>query len=489
VSGRQVLPPQRDLVDGAWVDPPRDGVALVHPDTGDEFARSAISTTETVDRAIAAAARDHAQGAWADRSFEHRAQFLDALAQRLAALADAFAFADALDSGVPIGVTAMFADALPAIVRDASSRAHAQLRERLLPSPGGAARLLRVPWGPAAVLMPFNAPAFTAVKKTAYALAAGCPVLLKPSPHAPHAANLLANAIAETMAEHGVPTALFQLLHGDTGVGARLASDPRVRCLTFTGSRSGGRAVARAAAGDLKALQLECGSNNAAIVRSDADIDATAASLVTGFTKLNGQWCERPGTLFVPASLHDGLLTALLKHLGELRTGSCLDPSTTFGPQANAAQAASVDSALRRLIATGARVHTTRTAREPGGCFRAPAVITGADPNGTLDEIFGPVLVLHAIDSDAQALEFANRLHGGLAAYVFGTDVAASMELGRHMAAGEVKINGTSVLDLSPDSAQSFWAGSGVGGHGDAELLRFFTGTRIVGADLPGAPI
>ena len=484
-----MLPPQRDFVDGAWVDPPLDGVALVHPDTGAAFARSATSTMEVVDRAIAAAARDHAGGAWADRSIDDRAALLLKLAERLEGLAEHFAYADAIDSGVPITVTAMFAGALPDIVRDAVSHARAALGERVLPSPGGDAHLLHVPWGPAAVLMPFNAPAFTAVKKTAYALAAGCPVLLKPSPHAPHAANLLAAAIAATIEEHSAPRGLFQLLHGDARVGERLAADDRVRCLAFTGSRAGGRAVAGAAADGLKALQLECGSNNPAIVRADADVDATAASLVSGFTKLNGQWCERPGTVFVAEALHDRLLTDLLDHLDSLRPGSCLDAATTFGPQANTVQAQAVDDAIHRLHARGANVHTVFSDRGSGGCFRSPAVITGAAPADTLDEIFGPVLVLHAVAEDHRALDQANRLHGGLAGYVFSTDAAAAVELGRHMDAGEVKINGTSVLDLSPDSTQSFWAGSGIGGHGNADLIRFFTGTRIVGADLPDAPI
>jgi betaine-aldehyde dehydrogenase len=489
VSGTLVLPPQRDFVDGAWIDPPLEGVALVHPDTGAELARSATSTMETVDRAIAAAARDHAEGTWADRSVAERAPLLHALAQRLEGLAEDFAFVDAIDSGVPVAVTAMFAGALAGIVRDAVANAQALLGEQLLPSPAGDAHLLRVPWGPAAVLIPFNAPAFTAVKKTAYALAAGCPVLLKPSPHAPHAANLLATAIAATIEEHDAPTGLFQLLHGDAPVGERLAADDRVRCLAFTGSRAGGRAVAAAAAARLKALQLECGSNNPAIVRADADVDATAAALVSGFTKLNGQWCERPGTVFVAESLHDRLLTDLLDHLDSLRPGSCLDAATTFGPQANTMQAQAVDDAIHRLHARGANVHTVFSDRGSGGCFRSPAVITGADPGDTLDEIFGPVLVLHAVADDLHALDQANRLHGGLAAYVFSTDVAAAIELGRHMDAGEVKVNGTSVLDLSPDSTQSFWAGSGIGGHGNADLVRFFTGTRIVGADLPDAPI
>jgi betaine-aldehyde dehydrogenase len=489
VIGAHVLPPQRDLVDGMWIDPPLVGAALVHPDTGAEIGRSATSAVETIDRAIAAAARDHAEGSWAERSVEHRGTLLHALAQRLEGLVEQFAFADAIDSGVPIGVTTMFAAALPDIVRDAPRHAQAQLGERLLPSPGGKAHLLRVPWGPAVVLMPFNAPAFSAVKKTAYALAAGCPVLLKPSPHAPHAANLLAMSIAETVAEHGAPAALFQLLHGGATVGARLASDERVRCLTFTGSRNGGRAVASAAAASLKALQLECGSNNPAIVRADADVDTTAESLVSGFTKLNGQWCERPGTVFVAESLHARLLTALLDGVEALRPGSCLETATTFGPQANTTQARSVDNAINRLAARGATVHTVFADRTSGGCFRPPVVITGADPADTLDEIFGPVLVLHAVGDDARALEMANRLHGGLAAYVFSGHVAEAIDLGRRLNAGEVKINGTSVLDLSPESTQSFWSGSGIGGHGNADLLRFFTGTRIVGADLPGAPI
>ncbi len=489
MSGTPVLPPQRDFVDGAWIDPPLDGVALVHPDTGAELTRSATSTMETVDRAVAAAARDHAKGGWAERSIDDRAALLHALAQRLEGLVEEFAFADAIDSGVPIGVTAMFASGLPDVVRDAVAHAHAQLREQLLPSPAGEAHLLRVPWGPAVVLMPFNAPGFTAVKKTAYALAAGCPVLLKPSPHAPHSANLLTTAIAETLQEHGAPAALFQLLHGDATVGARLASDDRVRCLAFTGSRRGGRAVASAASDGLKALQLECGSNNPAIVRADADVDATAASLVHGFTKLNGQWCERPGTVFVAELLHHRLLTAVLDHLEALRPGSCLDVATTFGPQANVTQAQSVDDAIDQLGNRGATVHSVFTDRRSNGCFRSPTVITGAHPADTLDEIFGPVLVVHAVPDDAHALDLANRLHGGLAAYVFSADVGAGVELGRHMDAGEVKINGTSVLDLSPESTQSFWIGSGIGGHGNADLLRFFTGTRIIGPDLPDAPI
>jgi betaine-aldehyde dehydrogenase len=489
VSGWPALPPQRDLVDGEWIDPPLDGVPLVHPDTGEELTRSATSTAESIDRAIAAAARDHAAGSWADRSVDERAALLLDLANRLEQVRDELAVADAFDSGVPITVTTMFAAALPGIVRDAAAHAQTLMRERVLQSEGGDAHLLRLPWGPAAVLAPFNAPGFTAVKKTAYALAAGCPVLLKPSQHSPHAASLLATAIADSIAAHDAPRGLFQLLHGEAEVGTTLASHRRVRCLTFTGSRRAGRSVASAAAQDLKALQLECGSNNPAIVRSDAEVNATADALVHGFTKLNGQWCERPATVFVAESLHDALLEALLAATHRLRPGSCLDPETTFGPQANRQQADAVAGDVRRLETLGATAHTAFIDHPSAGCFVRPVIVTDAQPADTIEEIFGPVLVLHTVVDDEQALQLAGGLDGGLAGYVFTADVEAGVSLGRRITAGEVKINGTSVLDLSPHSTQSFWSGSGIGGHGNADLLRFFTGTRIVGPDLPGAAI
>ena len=143
----------------------------------------------------------------------------------------------------------------------------------------------------------------------------------------------------------------------------------------------------------------------------------------------------------------------------------------------------------QRLEARGAVAHRVFADRESIGSFRGPTVITRADPTDTLEEIFGPVLILHSVRDDAEALGLSNALEGGLAGYVFTRDLPAGVAVGSNIAAGEVKINGTSVLDLTPESAQSFWTGSGVGGHGNADLIRFFTGIRIVGPDLPDAAL
>lgn len=484
----QTLPAQANLIAGEHAEVTPTGLPLACPDTGIEFARSATSGGAAVDAAVSAAVALHDGGEWSDAPLAGRLALLDDLAGRLEGLSEELAFADTVDSGVPIAVTRLFAAGLPDVVRGAADRARRAALYRELDGDGGAVSLYQLPWGPAGVLAPFNAPAFTAVKKSAYAIAAGCPVILKPSPHAPHAANHIAAAMREALAAQHAPPALFQLLHGGADVGSVLAGHPGVRCLAFTGGRAAGRAVAAAAASSLKALQLECGSNNAAIVRADADIDATAASLVAGFTKLNGQWCERPGTVAVPAHLHDQLLDAILDRVAALACGPSTDPATVFGPQANLAQQASVQSAIRRVSEGGARAHAPLPV-PADGFYVSPTVLTGAGPGDTAAEIFGPVLVLHPVRDDTEAMAIANSREGGLAAYVFTEDVTSGRELGRRLVAGEVKINGTSVLDLHADSAQGFWAGSGIGGHGNSELLAFFLGTRIVGPDLPDPPL
>ena len=106
-----------------------------------------------------------------------------------------------------------------------------------------------------------------------------------------------------------------------------------------------------------------------------------------------------------------------------------------------------------------------------------------------MEEMFGPVVSLHPMRSEAEAIAAANASPYGLAAYVFGTDLSAAYGVARQLRFGEVKVNGTSLLDMSEDSAQSFWRSSGIGGHGNRELLEFFQGVQIVGSDRPGLPI
>jgi acyl-CoA reductase-like NAD-dependent aldehyde dehydrogenase len=343
------------------------------------------------------------------------------------------------------------------------------LAPRALDADGRRVEQLRPPWGPAALLIPWNAPAPTAIGKIANALAAGCPAIVKPSEHAVAACSL----VAEAAVAAGLPPGALQVVHGDGRLGAQLAADPRVRAIALTGGQGSGRAVAAAAAPRMAALRLELGGTNPAVVTADADTEAAAEALVRGMTKLSGQWCEAPRRVLVAAELHDSLREALVERLSAVRAGSSLDEGTELGPIGNRPHFERVCARLGRI------------APSDGGFFLAPAIVAGSPR----DELFAPVLAVHPVKSEEEAIAEANAPGDGLAAYVFAGDDERALALARRLHAGEVRIGGTGLLDLAPAAEQSFWGSSGVGAHGRHNALAFFTGARVVGVDDPSAPI
>jgi betaine-aldehyde dehydrogenase len=481
----ELLPPEQ-LVDGEWSTPETDGGApLSDPITEEPLQPRVATPLAEVRRAVAAAWRDHRRDPGGiGTAGQRRAALLEA-ADRLDAMTDEIAAQESLTSAVPIAVTRLFAGSLGATLRSAAGRIPAIAPEDL-GADGRSVLLHRLPLGPAAVIAPWNAPTAVAAKKTAYAWAAGCPVVLKPSPWTPNGTVLLVRALREAARSAGLQPVAVQLVFGDAEVGQALVSDPRVRAVSFTGSRAAGRAVAAAAAGGLAATQLELGSNNPAVVLADADLRDAAGHLARGMTKLNGAWCEGPGTVFVPGGLRDRLVDELIAHLGSERMGHPLDPDVSFGPQSNPAQWTGLRQRLDQLRESGARLVDVGEPPLPGRWI-VPTLAIEPSPESSRAEVFGPVLIVRTYNDLDDAVDEAHLLETGLAGYVFSTSPAAAHDVGRRLPAGEVKINGTSLLDMSDRSAQTFWYGSGVGGHGDDELLRFFTGARIVGQDVDSA--
>lgn len=477
---------QLDRVGGEQLPPPGTLPGwLCDPSTGEPIAQQAATDLATVERAIAIADEVDRLGTWRDLGVEERCAYLERIADRLDGMGEEIGVAEALGSGVPISVARLFGGSLAGNFRDAAGHlrdgwVHADLGETDRP-----VELLRIAWGPTAVLVPWNAPAAMAAKKVAYALAAGAPVILKPPEWAPFGCNLLADAIESAE----LPVGVFQLVHGGAEIGVALTTDPRIRAIAFTGSVATGRAIARAGAEDFKALQLELGGNNPVIVRADADVEATADALASGMVKLNGQWCEGPGKILVARELHDDLVAALVARLRGYRIGAVFDEETQVGPLAHEGHRALLDAQVERLVESGGEVIVAGEVPDLAGWFWAPRVVVGADPSVAVEELFGPVVTVHPVDSDDEAVAIANASPYGLAAYVFGSDIDAAMSVGRRIRFGEVKINGTSLLDLSPQSVQSFWRNSGIGGHGDKDVFRFFCGAQIVGMDRPDLPI
>src|SRR4051794_2402210 len=461
---------QLELVAGELA-PPGAALGGDHddPNSGEAIAPRLASTEEAVERALAASFASWEEG---HGSVQERAEMLGRLAGEVDTRAEQIAVAEALDTGVPISVTRMIAGSLGDTMRSVAALGVETLAPKALDAGGRRVEQLRPPWGPAALLVPWNAPAPTAVGKIANALAAGCPAVLKPSEHAVAACSL----IAEAAVSAGVPAGALQVVHGDGRLGAQLAADPRVRAIALTGGQASGHAVAAAAAPRMAALRLELGGTNPAVVTADADAEAAAEALIRGMTKLSGQWCEAPRRVLVASGLHDPLQEALLDRLSAIEVGSSLDEATQLGPIGNRPH-------FRRVCA-----RLDQPLRE-GGFFLAPTILTGLAPTATQEELFAPVLALHPVADDEEAIQAANAPGDGLAAYVFAGDDERALALARRLHAGEVRIGGTGLLDLAPAAEQSFWGSSGIGAHGRHNALAFFTGARVVGVDDRSAPI
>ncbi|WP_216908667.1 aldehyde dehydrogenase family protein [Nocardia noduli] len=450
------LTPITDFVDGEWGEATTDlGFDLEDPATGATTVRATGSAPERVERSleVAAAARGRVDP-----------DMLDAIADALEPELDAIAALDAVSTGVPLRQTAP----LGVIVSGSFRLAAQQVRDGILRADRDGVEVRRLPLGPSLCLVPWNAPAPMAAHKVANALAAGCPVILKASEVSPFSSVTVARAIAAH-----VPPGMFQLVHGGPETGERLVSDPRIKAVSFTGGVAGGRAVATASAALLRPVQLELGGHNPLVVLPDADIDTAARMAAELLTTLNGQWCRALGRLILPARLAGEIMEAIGERLGKLTVGPPLDPGTDLGPQIHSRQT----RMLRAAIAD-------RPARSFGsvpaiGNYFAPTLVEEDLP----DEVFGPVAAVVTYEADADPAEIANAVPYGLEGYVCGTDTERALAVARTIRAGEVKVNGSTIMSLNLMTPRPAWGLSGLGEEGTAETLLFFTGARVVGVE------
>jgi len=485
VSNETTIPQPVNYIGDEWSECTTVGDTWnVDPNTRQPVHRLVTTAPADLERALQHAERTYDVDRW-DEDRRERAAMLERVADIVESRTEEIAGTDALTSGTPIGVTRKVAAFLPFRIRAAAAELRDIPRVTALEAGGRDVRLYKVPWGPAAILTPWNGPSFIPAAKVASAVAAGCPVILKPSEHASGSAQI----IVECFVEAGLPSGAVQLVHGAGDIGARLTADPRIKIVSFTGGPGAGRAIARAGAEDFKVLQLELGGNNPVIVLDDADLDVTADGILDGMTKLNGQWCEGPGKVLAPHGLVDPLVEALTERIAKLVVGHSLDEDSEIGPISNEPHFQTLQSRIEGLRGLGATIHQPAQLPELGGFFMSPTIAAGADAAAATAELFGPLVSLHAVDSAEEALRIANASPSGLDAYVFGGDTNRAIEIGSRITAGEVRVNGAKLADLGDDSAQSFWGPAGIGGHGPNESVRVFCGDRVVGVDSPDLPL
>ena len=471
------LPPLVDHIAGTQRAPSRSlEFQVTDASTGQGLQPAMATDKEVVDEAIGAADDAFQAGAWSQMPVAERASYLDSIAEYVSAHVPAMAEIDARTTGITRKWTQLMTQLAPITFRVAAAALRSGILESRVPGKLGEVEVHSLPLGPAGLIAPWNAPSAITAHKLASALAAGCPVVLKPSEHAPHSAGFLLEAIEAT----GLPQGTVQLVHGAGPVGAQIVGDRRIKAVSFTGGLKAGRSVASACGFDLKPMQLELGGNNPMIVLDDADLNAAADAALAGLTTLNGQWCRALGRLLVHRSVRHELLELLRERLAEVRLGHALEEDSDMGPLAHPGHLSTVRQLVQAHVDRGATRIAPTALPELEGHFFPPTLLTGIAAEDALDEIFGPVATVHTFERDSDALHLANQTPFGLSAYVFGSEDRA-LRLARHVHAGDVKVNGLSLLSLSPQAPRPAWGLSGLGDEGTVESLRFFTGHRVVG--------
>lgn len=466
-----------NYIEGQWQSPAvKLAESVCDASTAELLFDQRGSSRDQIDQAIACALKVHASGLWFSQSPAEKAEALEHIAQLITARSHDIAIADSRCTGVILSLTSVVASICSAAFNAAANLPRESDSCLTFDGPYGDVVVERLPLGPVAVIAPWNAPSGILCHKLASALAAGCPVIIKPSEWAPESAQIITEAIAEA----NLPPGLVQLLHGDGQTGAALVGDNRIAAVSFTGGLQGGRAVAAAAAHDIKPAQLELGGNNPLVVLADADIEAAADGVVTGLTTLNGQWCRALGRLLVHSSCYTALIEAVRLRLKTVRIGNALDADSTMGPVVHRGHLQHIREALARYRALGAEVIAESTLPELQGNFIAPTLLTGLQSGDALEEIFGPVATVHTFESDEEAIQQANETPFGLAAYVFGEEQHA-LQVARGIRAGNIKINAVSMLNLHPLAPRPAWGLSGLGDEGVRETFEFFRGTRLIG--------
>ncbi|MBN8530405.1 MAG: NAD-dependent succinate-semialdehyde dehydrogenase [Alphaproteobacteria bacterium] len=308
--------------------------------------------------------------------------------------------------------------------------------------PGQRMLVLRQSVGVAAAITPWNFPSAMVTRKIAPAIAAGCPVLLKPAELTPFSALALA-ALAE---EAGIPKGVFSVLTGDSArIGPAFTGDARIRKLSFTGSTRVGKLLASASADNLKRLSLELGGNAPFIVFNDANLEDAANALMACKFRNAGQTCVCANRVLVEDGVYDKFLSVFAPKVAALKLGSGLEAGVTIGPLITKLAQEKVNRLTSDAEKKGAKRETSASPSAPDlpGYFCAPAIYTDADAKMDMfhEEIFGPIAPLTRFKGEEEAVKLANATPYGLASYVFTNDHKRIWRVAEGLEYGMVGVN------------------------------------------------
>jgi len=428
------------FIDGRWCDAD-DGatIAVVNPATGETLGSVPKMGAAETRRAIDAA--NAAWPAWRKKSAKERATILRRWNDLMLEHADDLALIMTAEQGKPL------AEAKGEITYAASflewfAEEGKRIEGDTMPSPWPDRRVLvtKEPIGVCAAITPWNFPAAMITRKAGPALAAGCPMVVKPAELTPFSALALA-LLAERA---GVPKGVFSVLTGDSkAIGGEMTSNPVVRKLTFTGSTQVGRILMEQCAPTIKKLSLELGGNAPFIVFDDADLDAAVEGAIASKYRNAGQTCVCANRIYVQDGVYDAFADKLVAAVAKLHVGNGQEAGVTQGPLIEEKAVRKVEEHIADALSKGARLLAGGERHALGHSFFQPTVladVTSAMQVAT-EETFGPLAPLFRFKDEDEVIAMANSTEFGLAAYFYARDIGRVWRVADALESGMVGVN------------------------------------------------
>lgn len=465
----------RLFINGSWrIGEGRDASRVVNPATGDTMAELPLATAADLDEALLASGSGFA--VWRAMDVEARGAILHRAAALIRERTEAIAVLLTLEQGKPLGEARGEVASSAALFDYCAEEAKRAYGRVLIRPTGQRSIVIKQPVGPVASFTPWNFPVYLMAKKLASALAAGCSVIAKPPEETPGCTSALLHCLIDA----GVPANVVQLVFGVPDMVSRqLIGSPVIRKISFTGSVPVGKHLMRLAADGAKRVTMELGGHAPVLVFDDCDLERTLDMVVPQKFRNAGQVCVSPTRFYIQQSIYDAFVDGFAARTAKVKVGSGLDADTGMGPLANVRRPAAIGALVDDARAKGARVLAGGTPGDRGFFFQ-PTVLADVPQDADImsNEPFGPVAVCRPFETLEDAIEQANRLPYGLAAFAFTENARRANLLGDAIESGMVGINTFAIS--APDSPIGGVKDSGFGSEGGPEGMDSYFVTKAI---------
>ncbi len=462
-------------VSGSWrSDGGRESHKVINPATGDVLAELPLATAADLDEALEATAKGFAH--WRAVDVNERAGILHKVAGLIRERAETIAVLLTTEQGKPLAEASTEVLSCAAQFDYFAEEAKRSYGRVLVRPTGQRALVLKQPVGPVAAFSPWNFPVNLMCKKMAAALAAGCSIIAKPPEETPACTS----AIMQCVIDGGVPGNVAQLVYGVPDIVSRhLIASPIIRKISFTGSVPVGKHLLKLAADGVKRTTMELGGHAPVIIFDDCDLDKAIALSATTKFRNAGQVCISPTRFYVQENVYDRFVAGFAERAKQVRVGDGLDADTVMGPLANERRPSAIEALVDDATAKGAKL-LSGGARGNKGYFYQPTVLADVPMSADVmdNEPFGPVALMRPFKTFDEAIEQANRLPFGLAAYAFTENAQQANLVADALDTGMVGLN--SFVISMPDAPFGGVKESGFGSEGGPEGLDSYYVTKAV---------